>query len=230
MRPFVSQKESTKLTAVMVGTTTESRLQPWAAQVAGVRSGSRHKPFYSELPKAAVGGQSQPYRDHDGIKEAFMDLRSLVPFTPRSNLARADLNPFDVMRQFDGLFSDLARSLGVPPNGSAAMLAPRMEVTETDKDIEISAELPGLERKDVDISLDGNVLTIRAEKKVDEERKDKNVHLAERSYGVFYRVLELPTRVDPSTVQATMSKGVLKITIPKPAQTEAKKIEVKEAA
>jgi HSP20 family protein len=56
------------------------------------------------------------------------------------------------------------------------------------------------------------------------------VHMAERSYGVFYRVLQLPPGVDPSSVQATMSKGVLKITIPKPALSQAKKIEVKEAA
>ena len=109
-------------------------------------------------------------------------------------------------------------------------LAPRIEVTESDKEIEISAELPGLERKDVDISLDRNLLTIRAEKKVETEQKDKNVHMTERSYGVFYRALELPMAVDPSTVQATMSNGVLKIAIPKPAPTETKKIEVKEAA
>ena len=56
------------------------------------------------------------------------------------------------------------------------------------------------------------------------------MHVSERAYGVFYRMLELPTGIDPSTVQATMSKGVLKVTIPKPARSEAKKIEVKEAA
>jgi HSP20 family protein len=159
-----------------------------------------------------------------------MDLKSLVPFRTRSSLAPSDLYPFDALRrEFDGLFFDFARALSVPSNG-APVLAPRIEVTESDKAIEVSAELPGLERKDVDISLDGNLLTIRAEKKVESEQKDKNVHVSERSYGVFYRVLELPMAVDPSTVQATMSNGVLKITIPKPAPTEAKKIEVKEAA
>jgi HSP20 family protein len=110
---------------------------------------------------------------------------------------------------------------------------PSIDVAETDKAIEITAELPGLERKDVDISLEDNVLTIRGEKKVEQEQKDdknKNYRLAERSYGVFYRVLELPTAIDPSSVQATMSKGVLKVTIPKPARPQAEKIEVKEAA
>jgi HSP20 family protein len=115
---------------------------------------------------------------------------------------------------------------------------PSIDVTETDKEIAITAEMPGLERKDVDISLEEDVLTIRGEKKMELEKdgkdgkdtQDKNVHLAERSYGVFYRVLQLPPGVDPSSVQATMSKGVLKITIPKPARSAAKKIEVKEAA
>jgi HSP20 family protein len=119
---------------------------------------------------------------------------------------------------------------------------PSVDVTETDKEIEITAELPGLERKDVDISLEDDVLTIRGEKKFEAEQGDKkdktdkrannnkNYHLSERSYGVFYRVLQLPPGIDPSTVKATMSNGVLKITIPKPARTQAKKIEVKDAA
>ena len=157
-----------------------------------------------------------------------MAMRSLVPFSPRSNVARRD--PFDILRrEMDGLFFDFARSFGAPADGAGGLLAPRMEVAETDKDIDVSFELPGLERKDVDVSMDGNVLTIRAEKKAEEEQKDKNVHVAERSYGVFYRALELPEKVDPSTVQATMSNGVLHIKIPKPPQTEAKKIEVKES-
>jgi HSP20 family protein len=159
-----------------------------------------------------------------------MALQSLVPFRARANLANSDLFPFDVLRrELDGMFFDFARSFAAPSNGTA-VLSPRIEVTESDNDIQISAELPGLERKDVDISLEGNLLTIRAEKKTEAEQKDKNVHVSERSYGVFYRVLELPRAVDPATVQATMSNGVLKITIPKPPQAEAKKIEVKEAA
>lgn len=120
---------------------------------------------------------------------------------------------------------------------------PSMDISETDKEFIMTAELPGLERKDVEISLDDNVLTIRGEKKIEtapqdqdnkdnkeSKEKDRNVHLSERSYGVFYRVLQLPFSVDPASVQATMSKGVLKITIPKPARPESKKIEVKEAA
>jgi HSP20 family protein len=108
-------------------------------------------------------------------------------------------------------------------------------VTETDKEIVIAAEMPGLKRKDIDISIEDDVLTIRGEKKVetktdDKDNKDKSYHVSERSYGMFHRALQLPPGVDPSKVQATMSNGVLKITIPKLARSEPKKIEVKEAA
>ena len=68
------------------------------------------------------------------------------------------------------------------------------------------------------------------EKEVEETQKDRNVQLSERSYGVFVRVLQLPPGIDPASVQATMSNGILKLTIPKPAKSEPKKIEVKEAA
>jgi len=66
--------------------------------------------------------------------------------------------------------------------------------------------------------------------KKDKGSDNKNYHLSERSYGMFYRVLQLPPGIDPSTIEATMSNGVLKITIPKPAKAQATKIEVKEAA
>jgi HSP20 family protein len=109
---------------------------------------------------------------------------------------------------------------------------PAIDVTETGNEIQITAELPGLERKDVDILLEDDILTIRGEKKVEskEEDKSKNYHVSERSYGAFYRVIQLPPGVDPGKIQATMSKGVLKVTIPKPAGVQPKKIEVKEAA
>lgn len=162
-----------------------------------------------------------------------MNLRPLIRFKDRHGLARPEPSVFgSLQHEVDRLFDEFARgfgSLAVPGNGS---LMPSMEVTETDKEIAITTELPGLERKDVEISLEDNVLTIRGEKKSETspDDKNKNVHVSERSYGVFYRVLELPGSVDPASVQATMSKGVLKVTIPKPARAQPKKIEVKEAA
>ena len=159
-----------------------------------------------------------------------MDLKSLVPFRGQSALMRPELTLFGpLQREVDRLLNDFTRGTG--GNGSS-MLMPSIDVSETDKEIEVTVDLPGLERKDVDISLENDVLTIRGEKKIEAEQKDdkKNYHLTERNYGVFYRVLQLPAGIDPASVQATMSKGVLKVVIPKPARSEAQKIEVKEAA
>jgi HSP20 family protein len=164
-----------------------------------------------------------------------MNLKSLVPFGNGGTRAAPPTNMFGTLhREIDRLFDDFTRgSLGlIGPQGQANLM-PSIDVTETDKQIEIAAELPGLERKDVEISLEDDVLTIRGEKKIEtkkEEDKDKSYHVSERSYGVFYRMLQLPHGVDPKTVQATMSNGVLKITIPKPAGTQPTKIEIKEAA
>jgi HSP20 family protein len=161
-----------------------------------------------------------------------MNWRPLVLSKNRQELTRPEPNVFGFLqREVDRLFEEFARGLG-PMSAANGSLMPSMEVSETDKELVITAELPGLERKDVDISLEDDVLTIRGEKKSEAspDDKNKNVHVSERSYGVFYRVLELPSGIDPSSVQATMSNGVLKITIPKPARAQAKKIEVKEAA
>jgi len=103
-------------------------------------------------------------------------------------------------------------------------------VTETDKEIEITAELPGLEEKDVQINVADNVLTIRGEKKAEKEEKDKNYRLIERSYGSFERSLELPAGVNADAIKASIAKGVLKVTVPKPAPAQSKKVEVKSAA
>ena len=90
--------------------------------------------------------------------------------------------------------------------------------------------MPGLEEKDVQINVADNVLTIRGEKKAEKEEKDKNYRLIERSYGSFERSLELPNGVNADAIRANIAKGVLKVTVPKPAPAQTKKIEVKSAA
>src|ERR1700736_5157490 len=157
-----------------------------------------------------------------------MRLKSLVPFREPGQLVRPDFGLFGLHREIDRLFNEFAQHMGL--NTTLTNIIPSIDVCETDKAIEVSAEMPGLERKDVEISIEDDTLTIRGEKKIEENQKDKNVQLSERSYGVFLRVLQLPPGIDPSSVQATMSNGVLKITIPKPTKSEPKKIEVKEEA
>jgi len=109
-------------------------------------------------------------------------------------------------------------------------MLPTMDVAETDKEIEISAELPGLEEKDVQINVADGILTIRGEKKAEKEQKDKNYRLVERNYGSFERSMQLPDGVDVDAIKATIDKGVLKVTVPKPAPKQVKKVEVKAAA
>ena len=162
-----------------------------------------------------------------------MNLRSLIPSGNGGARATQIVNPFGFLhREIDRLFDEFTRGTLEAAGPAQVNLVPSMDVTEIDKEIVIAAEMPGLERKDVDISIEDDVLTIRGEKKVETKKddKDKNYHITERSYGMFYRALQLPPGVEPSKVQATMSNGVLKITIPKPARSEPKKIEVKEAA
>jgi HSP20 family protein len=160
-----------------------------------------------------------------------MNLKSLIPIGRDRSIAA---NPFvSLQREIDRLFDDFTRGFPTFPtlagNGPTTLM-PSMDITETDKEIEITAELPGLEEKDVQINLSDNLLTIRGEKKAEKEQKDKNYRLVERSYGSFERTLQLPEGISADEIKANISKGVLKVTVPKPAPAQAKKIEVKSAA
>jgi HSP20 family protein len=164
-----------------------------------------------------------------------MNLKSLIPVGRNRDLTGSDYYPFTTLqREIDRLFDDFTR--GFPRWNSGALvpgtgaLVPSTDVTETDKEIEITAELPGLEEKDVEINVADNILTIKGEKKAEKEQKDKNYRLVERSYGSFSRTLELPPGIDPDSIKASISNGVLKVTVPKPAPAQSKKIEVKTAA
>ena len=90
-------------------------------------------------------------------------------------------------------------------------------------------ELPGMEAKDVDVSVTGDMLVLKGEKRQEKEEKDKNYHFSERAYGSFQRAFELPTSVDRGKITADFSKGVLTITLPKTAEAQqpTKKISVK---
>ncbi len=157
-----------------------------------------------------------------------MRLKSLVPTGLGRRALTREAHPFGALQQeIDRLFNDFGR--GFPTLG-ASDLAPRMDMAETDKAIELTAELPGLEEKDVEINFADGLLTIRGEKKSEKEESNKNYRLVERNYGAFSRAIELPAGVDPAAIEASLAKGVLSVTIPKPAPGVAKKIEVKTAA
>ena len=159
-----------------------------------------------------------------------MNLRSLMPIGRDRNVARSDNAFMSLQHEIDRLFDDFTRGFPALSTGGTAELLPKLDVTETDKQIEITAELPGLEEKDVQVNLADNVLTIRGEKKAGKEEKDKAYRLVECSYGSFVRSLELPDGVNADAIKASIDKGVLKVTVPKPAPAQVKKIDVKAAA
>ncbi len=113
-------------------------------------------------------------------------------------------------------------------NGASARTwTPRVDVKETDKEIVVKADLPGVDVKDIDITVVGGVLTLRGEKREEKEEKKENYYRSERFVGRFYRELPLPPGVDPDKVFAASSKGLVTITIPKKPEAQPKKIAVK---
>jgi HSP20 family protein len=158
-------------------------------------------------------------------------FRSLLPLA-RTDLTRTD-DPFtSLQRQMNRLFEDTFSNYApVGRAGTGAALSPSIDIKETDTAIEVEAELPGVDEKDVQVTLDDGVLTIKGEKKAEKEETKKGYYMSERSYGSFLRSFELPAGIDADKVQATFAKGVLKVALPKPvgAQAKAKKIEIKAA-
>src|ERR1700739_1189647 len=125
-------------------------------------------------------------------------------------------------------FPSLRRMFDVEPGwrSSFTFSAPAIDMSEDEKAYKISAELPGIDAKDIDVSISGDMLVLKGEKRQEKEEKDKNYHFSERSYGSFQRAFELPKSVDRNKVAADFSKGVLTITLPKTveAQQPPKKI------
>jgi len=147
--------------------------------------------------------------------------------------------------EMDRLFDRFAGGFGLPSfrrmfdvepawrtESSFSFAAPSVDVTEDDKAYKITAELPGLEEKNVDVTVSGDMLTLKGEKHYEKDEEDKNRHVSERAYGSFQRSFALPDGVDRDKIAADLSKGVLTITLPKTAEAQKpeKKIEVKAAA
>jgi HSP20 family protein len=142
--------------------------------------------------------------------------------------ARPMFNVFgSLQREIDRLFEDFAP--GVAAGRGLVDVKAKMDLAETKDGLVLSIDLPGLEEKDVNVAVSDGVLTVSGEKKIETEQKDKNYHFVERSYGSFSRSIALPAGVSADQIKATMSKGVLTVTVPTPAKSQPKKIEVKAA-
>ena len=134
--------------------------------------------------------------------------------------------PRSIRREMDRLWN---RVFGETPLARifAEAWSPRVDLTETKDSFIVKAELPGLEAKDVNVSISGNVLTIKGEKKKEEEEKDEHHHYVERYYGSFQRSFQLPANVMNDKIEANFNKGVLKLTLPKTDEAKKKEIEIK---
>jgi HSP20 family protein len=104
---------------------------------------------------------------------------------------------------------------------------PSVDISETNGSVTVKAELPGMEAKDIDIDISGDILTLRGEKKVEEEKKEERFYCRERHYGSFQRSFRLPTEVQSDKADARFQNGVLTIDVPKSEESEKKKIEIK---
>ncbi len=168
-----------------------------------------------------------------------MNLRKLASWGSRGSEATKtyEESPLpalqrEIDRLFEGFFS---RDFGFPiaTRGllSGGPLSPQIDVDETDGEIRVTAELPGMDEEDVDVTLIDDMLTITGEKKVAKETEEKHFHQGERSFGRFERRVVIPVSVDENKISATFKKGVLEITLPKTEVEEeaVRHIEVKAA-
>jgi HSP20 family protein len=158
-----------------------------------------------------------------------MDMALLTnlptPWRRRNAVAESQRDPFLALhREMNRLFDEAFRGfgLGTLPTTFGGEAAPALDVRETDNAIEVVAELPGVEEKDVDVSVRDGVLTVRGEKRISREDKDGDWHLTERSHGSFARSITLPVGVDDSKATAEFRNGVLTVTLPKTAEAESK--------
>lgn len=162
-----------------------------------------------------------------------MGIRDLVPtFGKKGMTEHEEDSPFyklqkEMNRLFDDFFEDF--QLTSFEEKMATPFNPRVNVRETEKSVEISAELPGIEEKEIDISVSNDSVTIKGEKKEEKEEKGECFHRVERSYGSFQRQIPLPCEIEMEKAEAAFKDGVLNITLPKSpeAQKNVRKIQIK---
>jgi HSP20 family protein len=160
-----------------------------------------------------------------------MSITDLIPWRREGRKVpvrrEEERSPFAFQQEMNRLFDEFFRGWGLAPlrgfDEPWDAFSPRVNVVESDKEVTVSAELPGMDEKEIDVSLSHGVLTISGEKREEKEDKGKNYYRMERSYGSFQRSIPLSSEVDESRAEATFNKGVLTITLPKTAEAQARK-------
>lgn len=140
---------------------------------------------------------------------------------------------WDPLQEFLAISNRLNRQVGDPytPRTENAFGAwtPPVDILERQDHLVIRAEVPGVQKEDMDVRIENGVLTLHGERKEEKETQELNAHLVERVYGSFTRSFSLPTTVDPSKVSAVYKDGVLEVTVPKVETAKPKKVEIKVA-
>jgi HSP20 family protein len=144
----------------------------------------------------------------------------------RNDLTRSD-DPFqqlqrEIGRVVEDVFRGAPAGLRGPLGAMAAGFAPSLDVKETPQGLELTAELPGVREEDIELSLEGEMLVLRGEKREEKKTEERGLHIQERSFGSFQRSLRLPFAPEPGAVSASFDKGVLHVTLPKPRQAAQK--------
>lgn len=155
-------------------------------------------------------------------------MKDLIP-SPRSRYLPEMFGPLGFLRrEMDRLFDQAGANGALLPLWEKNAAAPQMDVAETGKEIQITAELPGVDLKDVEVTLANGILSIKGEKRSERDEKKANFHLVERTFGMFERRISVPEGCDPAQVKAKFSNGVLEVTVQKPAeaQSAAQKIQI----
>ncbi len=167
-----------------------------------------------------------------------MKMRNLLPTVGRKNQSE-DNHPFYALqRDMNSLFDDFFRGFDITPHGfytnRPVSFTPSVDVKENEKEYIIKAELPGMEEKEIEVTVTDNTVAIKGEKKEEKEEKEdkgKNYYFMERSYGSFHRIISLDAEIESAKAEANYKNGVLSITIPKSQGTKAKgtKVSIKSA-
>jgi HSP20 family protein len=159
-----------------------------------------------------------------------MDPKTTNPQPRGLSTFGGGFDPFSMLREMDRMFEGVPRAWPAAGITSAGFLTPKVNIAETEAGLEVTAEFPGIDPKDIDVDVTDGVLTLKAERKSEREEKDekKQYHLVERSYGTFLRRFALPFDVDVAKVDASFDKGVLKILAPRSKDAKKQsKIEIK---
>ncbi len=164
-----------------------------------------------------------------------MNIKELIPWSreKENSILKSDSDHpiISMQKEMNRMFDSISKSLFNTSSFSSETsnaITPKIDVVENEKEIKVTAELPGMEEKDVEVNFSRDTLVIKGEKKAEKEEKKEDYYFMERSYGTFQRAIPVSAGIDRDKVEAQFKNGVLKVTLPKTeeAQKEVRKVEI----